>query len=216
MTSPFLDALRGHVVVIVRLEDLSCAVDLTQALLVGGIRVIEFPLTHPAALGTIRILRGEIPHFSDGRAFLGTGSVLTSADAKASIAAGTQFIVSPVADLATIQTCVDHAIPAIPGALTPSEILTAHRAGASAVKIFPARQLGPTYIKELLEPLPFLKLLPTCGITADNARAYLQAGAFALGVGSALLDKPAIARREWGAITAQARRFSSSCLPLDH
>jgi len=200
-----VEQLRGLIIAIVRLKELGCASDLTSALVTGGIGAIEFPLTQPDALLAIRSVRDRFPNL-----LVGAGSVLTVDDAKKSIDAGAKFVVAPVADLPTIAFCVQQGIPVIPGALSPTEILAAHNAGASAVKIFPARNLGRSYIKDILEPMPFLRLVPTGGVTAENAKAYFQAGAFALGVGGSILDHDAIARRDWEAVTNGARRFMQS------
>jgi 2-dehydro-3-deoxyphosphogluconate aldolase / (4S)-4-hydroxy-2-oxoglutarate aldolase len=199
--------LTGSIVVIVRLDDLSIATALARALLAGGIRAIEFPLTNRNALDAIRNLKSEIPDFSTGRAIVGAGSILSAGDVKEAVKNGADFIVSPVTDPGVISTCAEMDVAAIPGALTPTEVLSAWREGATMVKIFPARNLGPAYIKDLLEPLPFLKLLPTGGITPQNIRAYFDAGASAVGVGSAIVDKHLIAAKDWPAITAKARAF---------
>ena len=126
------------------------------------------------------------------------------------IDAGARFVVSPVFKPDVIDVCALRETPVFPGAYTPTEIEAAWAAGAAAVKVFPARGLSPTYLRDLLEPMPFLKLMPTGGIDAGNAAAWLKAGAVAVGVGGALVDKAAVARRDWAALTAAARRLTEA------
>jgi 2-dehydro-3-deoxyphosphogluconate aldolase / (4S)-4-hydroxy-2-oxoglutarate aldolase len=201
------ELLSRAIVVIVRLDDLSIATDLARALLAGGIRAIEFPLTNRRAFDAIARIKSDLPEFSSSRAIVGAGSILSAGDVKEAVNCGADFIVSPVAEPGVVSTCADIDIAAIPGAMTPTEVLAAWRAGATMVKIFPARNLGPSYIKDLLEPLPFLKLLPTGGVTPQNIRAYFDAGATAVGVGSAIVDKQLIASKDWDGIMAKAKAF---------
>lgn len=194
-------------VVIVRLADLSAAVSLTQALLAGGVTVLEFTLTNPAALTAISEVKTALPAFAEGRAVIGAGTVLDPAAARASVEAGAQFIVSPHTNLETIATCRQLGVPCMPGALTPTEIVTAWNAGASAVKVFPARAFGPAYIKDVLAPLPQLKLMPTGGVDLDNIGQFFKNGAFAVGLGSNLVDERLVAARDWAALTARASSY---------
>lgn len=194
-------------VVIVRLADLSAATPLAQALLAGGLTVLEFTLTNPAALAAIGEVKAALPAFAEGRAVIGAGTVLDPAAARASIEAGAQFIVSPHTNLETIATCRQLGVPCMPGALTPTEIVTAWNAGASAVKVFPARAFGPAYIKDVLAPLPQLKLMPTGGVDLDNIGQFFKNGAFAVGLGSNLVDERLIAAGDWAALTARASSY---------
>ncbi len=198
---------RGGVVAIVRLDDLSRALDLTRALIVGGITALEFTLTNKQALKVISEVLAIIPEFSRGQVVIGAGTVLDGSMARASIEAGAQFVVAPSTNLETIKVCQEHGIAAMPGALTPTEIMTAWQAGASVVKIFPARSFGPAYIKDLREPLPQLKLMPTGGVSADNAGEYIKNGALAVGAGGNLVDKKLVAAGDWPAITARAAAY---------
>jgi 2-dehydro-3-deoxyphosphogluconate aldolase/(4S)-4-hydroxy-2-oxoglutarate aldolase len=125
--------------------------------------------------------------------------------ATASIDAGAQFVVTPTTSPAVIRACVARGTPILSGALTPTEALTAHEAGASMVKLFPARFGGPQYLRDILAPLPFLRIVPTGGVGAENARAYIDAGAVAIGVGGSLITVQAVAQADWGRITAGAR-----------
>jgi 2-dehydro-3-deoxyphosphogluconate aldolase/(4S)-4-hydroxy-2-oxoglutarate aldolase len=197
-----LDAIAAsRVVAIVRLERYDRAVEIARALLAGGIGALEFTLTGAgahAAIGACREALGD-------SAQIGVGSVLSAGDAEAAIDAGAQFVVTPALRPAVIGTCVARGVPILCGALTPTEALAAHEAGAAMVKIFPARIGGPQYIKDILAPLPFLKLVPTGGVSAENARAYLDAGAAAVGIGGNLIAADAVASGDWGRIEAAAR-----------
>ncbi len=200
----------GGVVPVVRLPDLSRAAAMAQALLDGGVKTIELTMTSPGALDALSLLRREIPAFSDGAAALGMGSVLNPDMGAAAIARGAQFIVAPILDLPTLVLCVERDVPAMPGAFTPTEIQTAWTAGAAVVKVFPATKLGPGYFKDLLAPLPHLKLMPTGGVDLENCGDFIRAGAIAVGVGSALVRKEWVENGEWRALSEQARRFASS------
>ncbi|MCY3902765.1 MAG: bifunctional 4-hydroxy-2-oxoglutarate aldolase/2-dehydro-3-deoxy-phosphogluconate aldolase [Caldilineaceae bacterium] len=200
----------GGVVPVVRLPDLSRAAAMAQALLDGGVKTIELTMTSPGALDALSLLRREIPAFSDGAAALGMGSVLNPDMGAAAIARGAQFIVAPILDLPTLELSVERDVPAMPGAFTPTEIQTAWTAGAAVVKVFPATKLGPGYFKDLLAPLPHLKLMPTGGVDLENCGDFIRAGAIAVGVGSALVRKEWVENGEWRALSEQARRFASS------
>lgn len=197
----------GGLVAIVRLADLGGAVPLTEALLAGGVTALEFTLTNPAALEAIREVKAVVPDFAAGRAIIGAGTVLDAAAAQASIEAGAQFIVAPNTNLETIRLCQQWHVPCMPGALTPTEIVTAWQAGASVIKVFPARVFGPAYLKDVRAPLPQIKLMPTGGVDLDNIGAYLKNGAFAVGLGSNLVDERLIAARDWAGLTAKARMY---------
>ncbi len=192
---------------IVRLADLSQAVALTRALLDGGITALEFTLTNPAALQAISQVKAALSEFAQGRAVIGAGTVLNPEAVVASIEAGAQFIVSPSTNFASIAECKKRGVAVMPGAMTPTEIVAAWEAGASAVKVFPARAFGPAYIKDLREPLPHLKLMPTGGVNLENAGEYIKNGALAVGVGGNLVDKDWVAAHNWPAITAKAAAY---------
>ncbi len=215
MSNPTLDLIaRTRVVAIVRLPAIDDALALTRALMEGGVCVFEFTLTTPGATEAIAEVARQLPEVAAGEAAVGVGSVLTPEDAHAAIDAGATFVVSPVFKPDVMDVCALRETPIFPGAYTPTEIEAAWTAGAAAVKVFPARNLGPGYIKDVREPMPFLKLMPTGGIDAGNIAAFLKAGAHAVGVGGALVDKEVVARRDWAALTARARalmgaRFAS-------
>lgn len=194
------------IVAVIRLDDFSKAVPLTEALMAGGITAIEFTLTNPDAPNAIRAVRQAIP----SGAMIGAGSVLTPEHVEEVVAAGAQFIVSPVMKPALITASKACNIISIIGAYTPTEIQTAWETGADAVKVFPARDLGPNYIKDVLAPLPHLRLIPTGGISPSNVGDYVRAGVFAIGAGGSLVDAKAIANDDWGKIRSAAQAFSDA------
>lgn len=195
--------IEGKVVAVVRLNSGDQLVKVAEALHAGGISAIEFTVPTPGAL---EMIRQAAAHFGDA-VLMGAGTILDPETARAAILSGAQFIVTPALNLKTIELCHRYGKPIIPGAMTPTEILTAWEAGADLVKVFPADSLGPAYLKAILAPLPQVRLAPTGGISADNAAAYLRAGATALGVGGKLVDKSAVARGDWAALTAEAERL---------
>lgn len=197
----------GKIVAIVRLADLSQAVALSRALLAGGITALEFTLTNSEALKAVAEVRAALPEFEAGKAVIGAGTVLNAEAARASIEAGAQFIVAPSTNFGTIELCNKMGVAVMPGALTPTEIVAAWEAGASAVKVFPARAFGPAYIKDLREPLPHLKLMPTGGVNLDNAAEYIKNGAVAVGVGGNLIDKQLVAAHDWATIQSKAAAY---------
>ena len=151
-----------------------------EALVAGGVRAFEVTLDSPDAMAAIRTLATQ---YSDGSLLVGAGTVLDVASATAAVAAGASFLVSPHTDRELIRWAVAQRIPIFPGAFTPSEILAAWRAGASAVKLFPASTVGPSYLRELRGPLAEIPLIPTGGVTGENAAAFIAAGALGVGVG---------------------------------
>lgn len=194
-------------IAVVRLPDLGDALALSCALVEGGIRALEFTLTNREALAAIETVR---PHLPKG-VLVGAGTVLDAESARAAILAGAQFLVTPTVQLDVVACALQHDVPVVCGAFTPTEILQAARAGADLVKVFPAGPVGPAYIKDILGPLPELKLVPTGGITLENCRRFLQAGAYTVGVGGSLVDKTLVARKDWAALSALARRYVEAC-----
>lgn len=209
--SAITDLVQQHRLVgIVRLDDLSKAVELSRALLDGGILIQEFTLTNPDALAVIRDLLAKIPEFSTGRAAIGVGSVRTTAEANQALASGAQYVVTPTTQPEIIEICRAAKIPIMPGAYTPTEIATAWQCGASFVKVFPARNLGPAYIKDVLAPMPYLKLMPTGGIDLDNMSSYFKSGAAAVGVGGNLIDASAVKSGNWDQVARTARQYAQA------
>ncbi len=177
-------ALARRVVVIVRLKSVAPLIDVAQALADGGIRALEFTLTTPCALDAIAACRARL---GDG-VVVGAGTVLDGTQARRCLDAGAQFLVSPGFDVEVVTAGRAGGALAMPGAMTPTEIVVAWRAGADVVKVFPARALGPTYISDVLAPLPHILLMPTGGVDETNAAAYLRAGAVAVAAGGNLVD----------------------------
>jgi 2-dehydro-3-deoxyphosphogluconate aldolase / (4S)-4-hydroxy-2-oxoglutarate aldolase len=156
---------------------------LADALGAGGIRVLEVTLNSPDALGAI----ADLAATAGERMLVGAGTVLDLSGAEAAVEAGARFLVMPHLDPELVRWCAARGIPAFPGAMTPTEVLGAWRAGAAAVKVFPAATLGPRYVRELRAPLDEVLLVPTGGVSADNAAEFLAAGAVAVAAGGWLI-----------------------------
>jgi 2-dehydro-3-deoxyphosphogluconate aldolase / (4S)-4-hydroxy-2-oxoglutarate aldolase len=186
------------------LDDLSAAIPLTEALLRGGVRSVEFTFTNPLAGRVIEQVRGALT----GQVAVGAGSVLDPETARVALLAGAEFVVTPTLNVATIELCSRYGVPTVIGALTPTEILTAWQAGASYVKVFPATVGGPQYLKDVRGPLPQVKLIPTGGVNLDNAADFIRAGASAIAVGSNLVDAPTVRNEDWATLEERARQFS--------
>jgi len=193
--------LTHKIIAIIRLDDYDRAVEVARALVAGGVPVLEFTLTGRGAIEAVAATRRALGE----AACVGAGSVLTDEDAHAAIDSGAQFVVTPALRLPAIAACVKRNIPIVCGGFTPTELLAAREAGAEFVKVFPAQLGGPRYLKDVLAPMPFLKLVPTGGINAENARDYLAAGAVAVGIGGNLVSKQAVAAGAFDQITAAAR-----------
>lgn len=207
--SPIDQVLRNKVVAIVRLDDYDRAVEVARALVAGGVNVLEFTLTGKGALEAIGAVRSEL----GAAACVGVGSVLHAEQAQAAIDAGAEFVVTPAVRKPVIAACVNRDTLVLSGGLTPTELLEAYEAGSALVKLFPAQAFGPRYLKDVLAPLPFLKLVPTGGVSAENARDYLAAGAVALGIGGNLVPKKAVASGDFAQITAAAQACVAAVQP---
>ena len=192
---------RDGVVAIVRLDDLSGAVGLAEALGRGGVRVVEFTFTNPLAGQAI-----ERVNAAAGKdTLVGAGSVLDAETARTAILAGARFVVTPVVSLPVIACCNRYGVPTVIGAFTPTEILTAWEAGATFVKVFPASAGGPRYLKDVRGPLPQVKLIPTGGVGVENAADFIRAGASAVAVGGNLVDPKLVKAARWNEIEGRAR-----------
>lgn len=191
------------IVAVIRLRDPGKLRAVVDAIVAGGVQALEVTMTVP---GAVELIRGLAPTLPDGF-LLGAGTVIDAATAHAVIDAGAQFVISPVFRRAVIEACHERGVPAAPGCFTPTEILEAHDAGADIVKVFPATTLGPQYIRDVRAPLPQVKLMPTGGVTPDNAGDWIRAGAVAVAAGSSLLDSKAIDSGRFEVITENARRF---------
>src|ERR1041384_629695 len=193
--------LAKKIVAVVRLEDYTRGGDARGGRAAGGITVLEFTLTGQGAIEAISATRKAL-----GNAVcVGVGTVLEAEDAEAAIDAGAEFAVTPALRRQVIEACVKRQTLVLSGVLTPSEFLEAYEAGAELVKVFPARFGGPKFIKDVLAPLPFLKLVPTGGVGPENAREYLAAGAVAVGIGGSLVSSKLVAIEAFDQITAAAR-----------
>jgi 2-dehydro-3-deoxyphosphogluconate aldolase / (4S)-4-hydroxy-2-oxoglutarate aldolase len=189
---------------IVRVHSTDLARRAVAAIQKGGISVLEITMTVPGAVRVIEELSAELGN----QALIGAGTVLDPANAKECVSAGAQFIVSPSLNPETIAYCNDEGIAILPGAMTPTEIVTAWNMGAGMVKIFPAGEIGgPGFIKAIKGPLPHIKMIPTGGVTLTTAKAFLEAGSEALGVGSDLVDVNALKQGMDARITEKARQY---------
>lgn len=193
-------------VAIIRLNASSGLVETCRALAEGGITVAEITMTTPGALQAIETASREL----GDQVLVGVGSVLDAETARRAVDAGAQFVISPIFKREVVEAAHQCGKPVIPGSLTPTEILTAHEAGADMVKVFPANHFGPRYFKDILAPMPHLKLTPTGGVDLDTIGAWFDAGAVSLGVGSALVKKELVAAKNWSALTDLARRFTDA------
>jgi len=194
------------VVAVIRLKDPATLRAVVDAMAQGGVRALEVTMTVPRAVDLIRELAPTLP----GDFLLGAGTVTDVATALAVIDAGASFVVGPVFRPDVIAACHERDVAAMPGCFSPTEILAAHECGADIVKVFPATMLGPQFLKDVRGPLPQVKLMPTGGVTLDNAGDWIRAGAVAVGLGSALLDAKAIEGGRWSVITDNARRVVAS------
>jgi 2-dehydro-3-deoxyphosphogluconate aldolase / (4S)-4-hydroxy-2-oxoglutarate aldolase len=169
----------------------------------AGVTVMEVTMTVPRAIDVIRALKKERPNL-----LLGAGTVLDPETARISILEGASFIVSPATNPRTIELCQRYSIACLPGALTPTEVVNAWQAGADIIKVFPASAMGGApYLKSLKAPLPQIELIPTGGVSVATAKDFLQAGAFALGVGADLVDLKAVAAGDFQKLTDTATAY---------
>ena len=187
---------------IIRVKGAQDLVQIAKALHAGGLSYLEITMTTPGALRAIEEARGELPEV-----IMGAGTVLDAPTARQANLAGAQFLVTPTVSLDMIEVAHRYGVPVVPGAMTPTEILTAWEAGADMVKVFPASVLGPGYIKAIRGPLPQIPLAPTGGITVDNAGDFIRAGAALVCAGGWLVDKEAVAAGRYEVLTENARRL---------
>jgi 2-dehydro-3-deoxyphosphogluconate aldolase/(4S)-4-hydroxy-2-oxoglutarate aldolase len=191
---------------VLRATSAELAIKAAAAIEAGGVSLLEVTMTVPGAIDVIR----AVIKSSQGRVVVGAGTVLDPETARACIIAGARFVVSPALNLGTIEVCRRYSIAVIPGALTPTEIVTAWEAGADIVKVFPCGSLGgPKYLAALKGPLPQIELIPTGGVSLSNAADFLAAGACALGVGSDLVDSSALAKGNLDVITENASKYAA-------
>jgi len=191
------------IVAIIRADSSEQLIDASAALCDGGVTGLEITMTTPNALQVITDVRNK---FGD-RVLVGVGTVLDAETCRAAIIAGAEFVVTPVARPEIITMCNRYSKPIACGAYTPTEALTAHESGADFVKLFPADQLGPTYIKNILAPLPMLRVIPTGGVTPLTAESFIKAGCVALAAGSSLVSKEVLKSKDWARLTETAQSF---------
>lgn len=189
---------------VVRTRDRELALRASRALVRGGVGIVEITLTVPDALSVVTELNDEF----SGRVVVGAGTVRTAVEAKRAVAAGAQFVVSPGLVPEVVEAALAADLVMMPGALTPSEVIAAVEQGSQIIKLFPCSALGGArYLKQLAQPLPHVKLLPTGGITLETVSEYISAGAAALGVGGELVHQASLARGEDDEITRRASAF---------
>ncbi len=188
-------------VAVIRMEDSQKLMKVAHALLEGGISSLEITMTTPNALKVIEEAARVLP----ADVLIGVGSVLDAETARLAINAGAKYVVSPIFKPEIIHTAHRYGLPAMPGCFTPTEILVAHEQGADIVKVFPADVVGMPFFKAIKAPMPHLNLMPTGGVSLTNAGEWIKSGACAVGVGSALLDKKAIADGNWAKLTENAK-----------
>ena len=209
MEQASVDAVMGRIraeglVPVVRAASPEEALAAVEAIRAGGISILEITLTVPGAIDIIRTLAKQ----TGDEVLIGAGTVLDADTARQCVDAGAKFIVSPALDIPTIEVCRRLNVPVCAGALTPTEILTAWKAGANAVKVFPANAVGgASYLKSIKAPLPQVELLPTGGVNLKTVAEFLQAGAIALGIGADLVDLAALRRGDAAAVTEKAKQY---------
>lgn len=191
------------VVAVIRTNSGEELVSICEAMADGGIKGVEITMTSPGATEAIYKASNALR----GKAIIGAGSVLDPETARVAMLAGADFIVCPILNADVIRMCRRYGKAVIPGAFTPTEIMTSWQAGADVVKVFPATKLGPSFIKDVRGPMPQVKLTPTGGVNIDNLGDFLKAGAVFVGVGSALVNKKDVAEKNWEQLSRRAADY---------
>ncbi|MFQ5996566.1 MAG: bifunctional 4-hydroxy-2-oxoglutarate aldolase/2-dehydro-3-deoxy-phosphogluconate aldolase [Dehalococcoidales bacterium] len=191
------------VVAIVRVASAQEAVEVCLAIARGGVKPIEITMTVPGAVDAIKEFKSAVKD----EVLVGAGTVLDPETARAVILAGAEFVVSPTLNLEVIEICRRYSKIVVPGTFTPTEVLTAWEAGADIVKVFPATVGGPTYLRDIMGPLPQIRLMPTGGVNLENTPDFIRAGAVAVAAGTSLVDKKAVSTKNYDLITETARKF---------
>ncbi len=200
------ELIRQGAVAVVRLADSEKLIKVVEAVAAGGVTAIEITLTTPGAMELI----AEVSSVFGDSIVLGVGTVLSRNDAEAAIDAGARYVVSPIFNPEVVGASLARGIPALPGAMTPTEIQTAMDAGAGIVKIFPANAVGMDFFKAVLAPMPHCRLMPTGGVTLENAGDWIRAGACAVGVGSALISRELVDGGQFDVLTQRAATLKRS------
>ncbi len=197
---------QNRIIAVIRSPDLYIGRKMAHAVAAGGIKLIEITANSDRPWELIESLHAELPHCS-----IGTGTILSSTDMQNAIACGAKYIFTPHLDLSLIQAAHSAAIPIVPGALTPTEIITAWQAGATAVKVFPIQAVGGVnYLKVLQGPIGQIPLIPTGGVTVTNATDFLHAGAIAVGIAGSLFPQLEIQQQDWQSIRDRASNLMNS------
>lgn len=191
------------VVAVIRLSDAARLEAVAEALLAGGVQALEVTMTVPRAVALIEHLTATLPR----DVLIGAGTVLDVETARQVILAGARFVVSPIFRPEVVALCHRYDVAVMPGCFTPTEIVSAWEAGADIVKVFPATALGPAFFKDVRGPLPQVRMMPTGGVSLTNAGDWIEAGAVAIGVGTALVERQAVADGRFDLVTARARQF---------
>jgi 2-dehydro-3-deoxyphosphogluconate aldolase/(4S)-4-hydroxy-2-oxoglutarate aldolase len=199
----------ARLVGIIRMPRYEYAAEVAQALAAGGLKLLEFTFSGEGAAQAIASARASLRD----EIHVGAGTVLTPTQVKQAAAAGASFIVTPVVDLQVIAACQEYRLPILCGAFTPTEITTALEAGVSLIKLFPARIGGPQYVRDLLGPFPNLRLVPTGGVSPENAHSYLEAGAVAVAMGGSLVRASDVTNRNFSEITRRTQNCVQSVAP---
>jgi 2-dehydro-3-deoxyphosphogluconate aldolase/(4S)-4-hydroxy-2-oxoglutarate aldolase len=194
------------IIAVVRAQQPAQVLPLFEALIAGGVRAIEITMTTPNALAAIREAREKIGE----RALIGVGTVLEADTCRAAVAAGAEFVVTPICRTELVAIAHAAGCPIMLGAYTPTEAQLAHEVGADFIKLFPADSLGTRYIKALRAPLPHLRIVPTGGVDVQNVAEFLKAGCVALGVGSSLVSAKILQEADWPELTRRACAFVSA------
>ncbi len=190
------------VVAVLRADSPAQVMDVSRALREGGVVAIEVTMTVPGALKVIEEASAQMED-----TIVGVGSVLDPETARAAILSGAEYVVCPVLNVGVIEMVKRYGKVVMPAGFTPTEILTAWQAGADVVKVFPASVGGPSYFKDIKGPLPQVELMPTGGVDIQTTPEFIKAGACAVGAGSAMVDRTAVANKDWAALTETARQF---------
>jgi 2-dehydro-3-deoxyphosphogluconate aldolase/(4S)-4-hydroxy-2-oxoglutarate aldolase len=198
--------LATKVIAVIRMSDTEKLTRVVEAIKKGGVCAIEITMTTPSALEIIT----EMAKRRSSGTLIGAGTVLDAATAEAVIRAGAEFVVSPITNFDMIAICRRNDTFVAPGAFSPTEIVSAWEKGADVVKVFPATSVGPKYFQDIKGPLPQVRLMPTGGVSIENAREFIRCGACCVAIGTALLDKKAIAAEDWTALTDKAKALVES------
>jgi 2-dehydro-3-deoxyphosphogluconate aldolase/(4S)-4-hydroxy-2-oxoglutarate aldolase len=197
----WLTLLRSQrAIAVIRASQIETGVEMAKAVAAGGMRLIEVTWNGAEPAKLVHHLQTELPD-----CMIGAGTLLTPDDLQTAIAAGAAFLFTPHTQLSLIKAAVQQNLPIVPGALSPTEIVTAWQAGATCVKVFPIQTIGGAeYIRHLQGPLGQIPLIPTGGVTIDNAKTFIEAGAIAVGLAGQLFPRQAIERQDWNQISQQA------------